>query len=485
MARKVRAQLTLSVALLCACGSCGGDSGPIAPPAPQQVLTKVSGDSQSGRVGPPVLRPLVVRLATPADTPVTGATIRFEIIAGTGTLESATATTDVDGRAEARLTFGREIGAVAVRARSPTNAEVTFTATPQTSFPVIYAGTSHTCARASPAGTYCWGANDGGQVGDGTTTSRRYPRAVGVEGDISFTLIAAGSVHTCAVRGIGTSYCWGLNASGNLGDGTITQKLTPVAVASPGGVSYTSIDVGRDHSCARVANGGVHCWGSNASLQLGDGTSFTRTTPRAVVQPDGVVLNSVATGDVHTCAISTAWLLYCWGEDISGATSHTPSHVAMPDGTTVVGVDAGGRHTCARTLIPTMYCWGANDRGQLGIGNTTNQRQPTAVSLPSGVDISELRLGDRHSCFRTSAGVVYCWGANDKGQLGDGSTADRTTPVLVRLPPGLTATNLAVGGNHTCVTTSDGAYCWGSNASGQLGDDSNTDRVLPVRVRTQ
>lgn len=480
----MRAQLTASVALLCACGGGGYDSGPVAPPAPQQVLTKVSGDFQISTVGAPVPSPLVVRLATSADAPVAGATIRFEIIAGTGTLESATATTDVTGKAEARLTFGREIGAVIARARSPTNAEVTFTATPQTGFPFVYAGTSHTCARAGPAGIYCWGANGGGQVGDGTVTSRQYPRPVAITSDSSFAMIAAGSVHTCALTVFGTALCWGTNTLGQLGDGTTTQRLSPAAVASPGGVRYTNIDVGRNHSCGTVPSGAIYCWGSNSSLQLGDGTGSMSTAPRRVVQPDGVSLMTVAAGDSHTCAKSSMDRVYCWGENISGAMSHTPTHVPMPGGVAVLHLDAGGRHTCAHSITSAMYCWGANDRGQLGIGTTSNQMEPTAVQLPSLVTVQELRLGDKHSCFR-GTNRVYCWGANDKGQLGDGTTIDRTVPTLVSLPAGVTVTGLSAGGSHTCATTFEGAYCWGANASGQLGDDSTTDRVLPVRVRTQ
>lgn len=482
MLRIARVKLSALAVLLYACGC--SDSRPVAPPAPQQILTKVSGDSQISRVGEPVPNPLVVKLATSVDAPVAGAIITFEIITGIGTLQSPTAITGVTGTAEARLTFGREIGAVTVRARSLTNAEVTFTATPQTGFPFVYAGTSHTCARAGPAGMYCWGANSEGQVGDGTVTSRQYPRPVAITSDSSFGVIAAGSMHTCAVTVFGTALCWGTNTLGQLGDGTTTQRLSPVAVASPGGVRYTNIDVGRNHSCGTVPSGAIYCWGSNSSLQLGDGTGSMSTAPRRVVQPDGVALMMVAAGDSHTCAKSSVDRVYCWGENISGATSHIPTHVAMPGGVAVLHLDAGGRHTCAHSITGAMYCWGANDRGQLGIGTTFNQTEPTAVQLPSLVTVQELRLGDRHSCFR-GTNRVYCWGANDKGQLGDGTTIDRAIPTLVSLPAGVTVTGLTAGGNHSCATTFEGAYCWGANASGQLGDDSTLDRALPVRVRTQ
>ncbi|HEU4412863.1 MAG TPA: hypothetical protein VFS43_46915 [Polyangiaceae bacterium] len=274
--------------------------------------------------------------------------------------------------------------------------------------------------------------------------------------------LALGSAHSCARMGGGEIRCWGLNNAGQLGDGTTISWPTPVAILqAPGGPPLTDVQalaLGAWHSCARLSDGDVRCWGHNDFGQLGNGMIATEPplgalTPVAVLQsPGGPPLTgalALALGSAHSCALLGGGDVRCWGYNSSGqlgngttVTQPTPVAVVQaPGGPPLTGAQAlalGYGHSCARLSDGDLHCWGHNDFGQLGDGTTTDRLTPVAVlQAPGGpplTDVQALALGGEHSCALLGGSDVRCWGRNSLGQLGDGTTINQLTPVVVGLP---------------------------------------------------
>jgi alpha-tubulin suppressor-like RCC1 family protein len=348
----------------------------------------------------------------------------------------------------------------------------------------LSAGYSHTCALTTGGGVACWGRNTNGQLGDGTTTSRSTP--ADVTGLTSGVLaVAAGSSHTCALIVGGGVKCWGANSNGQLGNGTTTGHSTPVDVTGlASGVS--AVAAGSSHTCALILGGGVKCWGYNSSGQLGQGTTTQRTTPVDVTGLAHAV-SAVSAGFDHTCVTSTDGGVQCWGSDADGqlGVGRSPQ-VRDPTDVVAIGGGAsrlatGASHACVVTAAGSALCWGCNLVGRLGDGTTTSRSTPAAVSNLAG-GVGGLAAGYTHTCAVTSGGGVKCWGYNYDGELGDGTTTQRLTPVDVTgLPNGVAAA--AAANHHTCALTTDGGVkCWGANYLGQLGDGTTTQRMTPVDV---
>ncbi|WP_019030609.1 RCC1 domain-containing protein [Salinispora arenicola] len=336
-----------------------------------------------------------------------------------------------------------------------------------------------------------WGDNYYGQLGDGTTNNyRTVPIPVGLPAGAEVTAVAGGDAHSLALTSAGTVLTWGRNAVGQLGDGTTINRSTPVDVRLPPGTTVTAVAAGFNHSLALTSAGTVLAWGDNSTGQLGDGTTTNRRTPVPVGLPAGTVVTAVAGGGVHSLALTSAGTVFAWGDNSSGqlgdgstTNRRTPVAVGLPVGTRVTAVAGGGSHSLAVTSVGTARAWGSNFIGQLGDGSNTNRRTPVDVRLPPGTTVTAVVGGLTHSLALTSAGTVLAWGNNNWGQLGDGTTRDRNTPGTVSLPAGVTITAIAAGDLFGLAITSAGTVlAWGSNIVGQLGDGTTTVRRTPVAV---
>ncbi len=365
----------------------------------------------------------------------------------------------------------------------------------------VSAGGFHNCALKAGGGVVCWGDNVVGQLGDGTTANRTTP--IDVAGlDAAVLAVAAGGSHTCALSGAGGVVCWGSNLYGQLGAESTEScfvmqacSIRPLAVAGLEGV--TAVATGGSHTCALTGAGGVTCWGANFFGQLGDGTTMNSTAPVDVAGlASGVA--AIAAGRQHTCALTTAGGVTCWGRNTFGqlgsettelcfggqACSSRP--LAVPGLEDVTAAAAGGSHTCALTGTAGVTCWGNNTMGQLGDGTTTSSTGPVdAAGLASGV--SAVAVGAGHSCALITAGGVRCWGSNEGGQLGRETTTQCSGVACGPQPANVVglvgnAAAVTVGAVHSCALVDGGVKCWGANDSGQLGDGSTEASLLPVEV---
>ncbi|MCP3136580.1 RCC1 domain-containing protein [Pyxidicoccus xibeiensis] len=348
----------------------------------------------------------------------------------------------------------------------------------------VTVGSQHACALLETGGVRCWGGT--GLVGDGTRALR--PTAVDARGLGSGVLaVSAGDQHTCAVLEGGTVRCWGDNSRGQLGTGDTLPALEPVEV--PGlGANVVAVATGQAHACALHAGGQVTCWGANDRLQLGGGTE-THSTRAVLVQGLPANLTALTAGATHTCASTAAGEAWCWGSNTSGELGDGQRGVGLSSGPVRVdgltgparALASGGGHTCARVGDGDVACWGSNVTGALGDDTALDSVTPVRpVGLPPGV--RQVRAGWAFTCAVGPDGGVRCWGQNQAGQLGDGTRLHRAAPVRVA---GLAdeAVDVAAGMTSTCAVLRDGRVaCWGGNASGQLGDGSQTDRASPVTV---
>ena len=348
----------------------------------------------------------------------------------------------------------------------------------------ITAGHGHACAVTTGGGARCWGSNRYGQLGDGTDALRSTPVNVAGLGS-GLVAVGGGRNHTCARTSDSGVKCWGSNDYGQLGDGSVHHRRTPVDVVGLAS-GVTDVAAGGSHTCAVTAGGGVKCWGGNWHGELGDGTNDHRVTPTDVAGlASGVV--SVVGGATHTCALMTGGGVKCWGlnelgqpGDGTNTSRSTPVDVVGLDGE-VTSLAAGGDHTCAVMAGGGLKCWGDNGRRQLGDGTNDGRTAPVdVVGLPGGV--AAVTAGNHHTCALTSSGGVRCWGNNVRGQLGDGTNLHRVSGVdVVGLPGAIAA--IAAGADHTCALTArGGAVCWGMNEHGQLGDGARIQSTTPVDV---
>ena len=355
----------------------------------------------------------------------------------------------------------------------------------------ISAGLLHTCALADGTGR-CWGHNPFGALGNGTQGGdASSPLPVIVNGVTNATGISAGHFTSCASLADGTARCWGNNSAGQLGNG-VSGGAEPIAVAVTGLTLGVAITTNGSHSCALLAEGSVACWGSNSFGQVGTGSPASTSPFAAIVSGGGGGFSArdVAAGRNHTCAVRANGTVACWGDNDFGQIGDGTFGVdrlvpvTVPGLTHVVALTAGDAHTCALRVTGRVHCWGHNGSGQLGIGTTVNSVSP--VMIPTLTSVKAISAGGgiagSHTCALLANSTLRCWGANANGQIGDGTTQQRLSPVVVFGQTSMVA--IAAGELHTCALTSTGGVrCWGSNTNGQLGDDTQIDHIRPDDVK--
>ena len=377
-------------------------------------------------------------------------------------------------RISARLAVLAVVATMLVVGGSPPVSAATVTA--------AAAGYDHTCALTSSGGVRCWGANEFGQLGNGTTTPSVTP--VNVSGISSGVMALSAGVHYgCALTSSGGVRCWGKGTGGQLGDGAGANSSVPV---TPVGLSsdVRSVSAGFAHACALMGDGTVRCWGSNGQGPLGDGTRTSSLVPQTVPGLSGVV--QLAAGGVHTCVRTDTGGVKCWGYDAYGQVGNGTA-APTPDGDVLSPVDVvglsgvasiavGGYHSCAMFTDGLVKCWGYNGDGELGDGTNVNRSEPVAVAASAGA-FASLALGAYGSCAITPGGGAMCWGAGQVGQIGDGAAVDRWLPTAVAGASSGTVA-LVVGRVHTCrVDASARLACWGGNLWGQVGNGTTAPSV--------
>lgn len=296
----------------------------------------------------------------------------------------------------------------------------------------VSAGWDFTCGVTTSSRLYCWGANEVGQLGT-ATPSRMSTTPVLVAGNRLYRQVRAGASSACAITIARDAFCWGANDRGQLGNGSTVGSRVPVRLGG-GALHWVRLTIGFEHACGITTDDRARCWGVNTAGELGDGTTSDRLTPRAVA--GGFRFGHIAAAPVHTCAVTTTGRGYCWGSgmalgDGTGPTQHlTP--VALEGNRTFANVSAGSNNSCGVTVAGGGFCWGIN-AGTLGDGGTANAIKPTLLAGDvSFVDISV--GGASFSCGLATDAHAWCWGQNLFGNLGDGTEILRSVPTPVVAP---------------------------------------------------
>lgn len=506
--------------------------------APPSQVSPTAGNGQTGAVGSPLGQALQVKVTDAFGNAKSGVTVTFAVTSGGGSLSAPTAITDANGVGSVQWTLGPVAGTQTVSA--------TVTGVPPISFQAIgtagvakalslLAGNAQTTAPGTPfpdslvarvvdqfgngvgGVTVTWTAGArSGSVSPTSTVSDNNGRVAvswtlgatggpntvsavitGVSGNVVFTgtglvsyvSINAGERHTCGLSSQDVNYCWGYNGDGQLGIGLPPQGSGPVfafpqPVAAIGSLTFRQAVGSRFHTCALTLSGIGYCWGTNLDGRLGNNTVIPSTTPVQLVT--STTFKTINPGRLHTCGLSLTNRAFCWGYARDGALGigFVPVDSILL-ATEVAGarnyksVATGRSHSCAVTTGGVVWCWGDNQLGQLGDGTVTGSFLPVLTATAMGID--SVTAGGNHSCALTTAGAALCWGDNTFGQLGRGNTTASLTPVAVS--GGLVFVQVSAGFDHTCGLSITGiAYCWGDNSSGQLGTGNRVASNAPTPV---
>jgi alpha-tubulin suppressor-like RCC1 family protein len=465
------------------------------PDAPAQIVS--SGDGQSALYGQLLPTFLEVTVSDQYGNPTPGVAVVWQVVDGGGTLITSNASTDTSGVARARYRVGITPGLNKVHVSAGQALASDFASTSQGFSSEIAVGAFHSCAIAETAILYCWGRNDAGQVGDGSTTDRSLPTAIG--GTLRFRRVTPGLNATCALTVDNVPYCWGSNAYGALGDGTQTDRLTPTPVT--GGHLFANISTAGQLTCATTTDGTPYCWGQNNARQLGIGSTPVETCIDRLGNPDfscsrepiavggALQFASITASAGHACGLTAAGSLYCWGFSPNfgqtGGQNGDPGGItSLPDTVAAnfpfVEVTAGGGHTCGIVFPSSVFCWGnATQFGVIGTG-ATNITQTTPANV-AGLSATHITAGGLATCATTTDGSAFCWGNNNSGALGDGTTTTRTTPA--RVSTTVTFAVIVTSSARSCGQTATGqVYCWNVGFLGPLGVGDSESHLTPALV---
>jgi len=382
----------------------------------------------------------------------------------------------------------------------------------------IDVGKSHSCAVITDGSVVCWGSNGSGRLGNnwGPRSLQLTPVGgiTGLSPALTAVSVSLGNEHSCALMVDGTLRCWGANGDGQLGNGSttnsrvsvqvsgvtgLTPPRAPVQVSGVTGLSpaatAVSVSTSNNHSCALMANGTVQCWGNNSAGQLGDGTTDNSPVPATVAGITGLTLGTtavnVSAGAFHSCAVMADGTAKCWGNNErgqlgDGTTNNSPvpatvtGITGLTPATAAVSVSASNDHSCALMAAGTAKCWGNNERGQLGNGSTTMSAVPVSVAgitgLTLGTTAVSVSTGWQTSCALMADSFLNCWGftLDSKGKI-----LTEKKPVRPIIQGNLVFSGISTGWNSSCPTysfvsaagyTSGHALCWGSNQNGELGN---------------
>ena len=379
----------------------------------------------------------------------------------------------------------------------------------------VWSSIGANCGAGSDQVAYCWGANNFGQLGNGTSSASTVPTAVSTSGVLAGKTIISlismqGDNAHCAIASDNQAYCWGYNPLGAFGNGTTNNSSVPVAVSTSGVLSGKTIKTiaggNSSDTCAIASDNQAYCWGSGASGTLGNGSTTDSSVPVAVSTAgvlNGKTLTNVSVGSGHVCAIDTAGKAYCWGSNTTGqlgngSTTNSSVPVAVStagvlNGKTLVSVSLNIDYSCALDTAGAAYCWGSGSYGALGNGSTTNSSVPVAVSTAgvlNGKVLASISSGGAYGtvCALDASGKAYCWGNNGYNVFGDGTSTNSSVPVAVSTAGvlnGKTLVSITSGYLTTFALGSDGqSYSWGYNGANQFGIGNTTSSLVPVMAAT-
>ncbi len=337
------------------------------------------------------------------------------------------------------------------------------------------------------AGLWTWGYNLYGRLGDNTTTDKSSPVQT-IAGGTNWKQVASGSSHTAAIKTDGTLWSWGYNAAGNLGDNTAISKSSPVQTVT-GGTNWRQVSGGSYYTAAIKTDGTLWTWGSNGFGNLGDNTTTNKSSPVQTIA-GGTTWRQVATGSSHTAAIKTDGTLWLWGVNpYGGLGDNTSVNKSSPVQTVAAGtnwrqVACGTDHTAAVKTDGTLWAWGYNSTGQLGDNTSVNKSSPVQT-IAGGTNWRQVACGANHTAAIKTDGTLWLWGWDSNGQLGDNTTASKSSPVQT-VTGGTNWRQVSCGSaNHTAAIKTDGTlWTWGYNSFGNLGDNTTTNKSSPIQTIT-